>query len=410
LWISQETGRLRGSLSYMYQGYFIPFHKQNIVTQIVGRPIASREEYRTLFGDGGDALPKEKQRQLGQAWAEYSFDHAIPGHLDVFSDYREIAPGRWFPFRVQSAGWQHNDQNQGRYDFHSSESVVTEVAVDRDDLQNYWSDALPKEGEFVQDQRHGLPIEYKFGDDRSADEIQGMVNEQLFEYARSAMLISERTRPIEEMVGKPAPALPTELWIGERPDVKGRRYLIHCWAAWCAPCKNDVPLLNSISKNRIVIGIHPSGTDMDEIRKTAADAKMAYPAVVAPPESKNIFGYPVTVFPYCIEVDENGNVARHGSLREVLGIDNETLSTAKIPSNARGAVLGIESESSLVAISLGESDGVQKGQFFNAMREERQVARLRIVFVQKNRSVGKIVDEKETANVKKGDVVQRPLD
>ena len=38
---------------------------------------------------------------------EYSFDHAIPAQLHVFSDYREIAPGRWFPFRVESASWLH---------------------------------------------------------------------------------------------------------------------------------------------------------------------------------------------------------------------------------------------------------------------------------------------------------------
>lgn len=163
LWISKETGRLRGSLWYINQGYSIPFEKQNIVAQIVGHPVASRDEYQALFGGGAGALPKEKQWLLEQAWTEYSFDHAIPGTLYLFSDYREIAPDRWFPFRVQAANWLNNDQNRGRYDFHYSESVVTEVAIDRDDLQKYWADALPKKGENVQDQRHAVPITYKFG-------------------------------------------------------------------------------------------------------------------------------------------------------------------------------------------------------------------------------------------------------
>lgn len=410
LWISQETGRLRGSLSFIHQGYFGPFHKQNLVTQIAGRPVASREEYRALFGDGEHALPEAKQRQLEQAWAEYTFDHAIPLCLRVFSDYRKIAPGRWFPFRVQSAGWQYNEQNQERYDFHCSESLVAEVALDRDNLQKYWADALPHKGEAVQDQRYGVPVEYKYDEDRSDDEIQRLVTEQMFKYARSAMRINARTKPFENMIGKPAPALPTEQWIGERPDVKGRRYLIHCWAAWCGPCKNDVPLLNAVSKNRIVIGIHPSGTEMEQIQKTAADEKMAYPTVVAPPGAKDIVGYPATIFPYCIEIDENGNVARHGSLREVLGVGGESAPSMKPLQNASGEVLQTEPDSHLAAISLGEADGVQKGQIFHVVRDDRRVAQMRIVFVLKNRSVGKIVDEKKKAQVNKGDVVRRPLD
>ena len=102
------------------------------------------------------------------------FDHAIPHHLDVFSDFREIAPGRWFPFRVQSAFWHHNAQNQGRYDFLGSASVVTELALDRDDLRKHWADALPQKGEHVQDQRHAVPVEYKYGEDRGGDELEGL--------------------------------------------------------------------------------------------------------------------------------------------------------------------------------------------------------------------------------------------
>jgi thiol-disulfide isomerase/thioredoxin len=409
LWVSKETGRLRGSLSFIHGGYF-SFHQQNIVDQVVGHPVTSVEEYRTLFGDGANALPKDKQHLLRQALSEDQFDDATPFDLDTFDDYRQIAPGRWFPFRVQSAGWQPNEQHQRRYDCSTSESIVTEVALDRDDLQKYWADALPKKGEKIQDQRYGVPVEYDYGDDLTVDEIQERVNDRLFEFARSAILIDERTRPIEKMIGKPAPALPMDRWIGERPDVKGKRYLIYCWATWCGPCKNDVPLLNSVSESRIVIGVHPSGTEMDEIRKAVTDEKMAYPTVVAAPRSKDLFGYPVTVFPYCIEVDEEGNVAGYGLLVDVLGLGREGASTAKVSPDARGEVLGTDSDGGLAAISLGEADGVRKGQLFHAMRDGLQVAHLRIVFVSKNCSVGKVVDDKAKASVNKGDGVQRPID
>ncbi|QDT92191.1 M56 family metallopeptidase [Gimesia algae] len=409
LWISKKTGRLRGSLSYIHQGYFIPFYQQDIVTKIAGRTITSLDEYRTLVGDGEEALPTEKQHQLSIAWAEYHFHHAIPGRLHVFSDYREITPGRWFSFRVQNAGWHHNKQNQGHYDFYSSESVVTEIAVDRDDLKKYWAAVLPNKGENVQDQRYGVPVDYEYQADRTADELQRLVNEQLFKYARSAMLITERTGPISKMIGKPAPALSADRWIGTQPDLKGKRYLIHFWAAWCAPCKNDVPLLNSLTKNRTVIGLHPSGTEMEQIRKTIKDTKMSYSTVVAPPGSKDIFGYPVKLFPYCVEVDEEGNVARHGTLHEIFGADTEVVSKVQLPTNTRGVVLGTQSKQGLVAVSLGEADGVQKGQLFNAIRDERRV-QFRIVFVQKNHSVGQIMDENDKAKIKQGDEVLPSLE
>jgi hypothetical protein len=141
---------------------------------VVGHPVTSLEAYRALFGDGGLTLPEEKQRLLSQAWSEFMFEHGIPYRLDVFSDFREIAPGRWFPFHVQSSFWHHNQQNQGRYDYLGSESVVAEVALDRDDLRKYWADALPQKGENVQDQRHAAPVDYKYGEDRGGDELEGL--------------------------------------------------------------------------------------------------------------------------------------------------------------------------------------------------------------------------------------------
>jgi hypothetical protein len=112
LWVSKENGRLRGSMDHIHQGYFTPFYNQEIVTKIAGRRIESNDDYGKLFS-GPVALAEEAQNQLTQAWAEHEFGRAYPGSLVVLDDYREIAAGKWFPFKITTSGWHHNKKNQG---------------------------------------------------------------------------------------------------------------------------------------------------------------------------------------------------------------------------------------------------------------------------------------------------------
>ena len=202
LWISRATGRLRGALHYIHQGYFTPFYKQDVVTKLVGRRVESHDEYNKLFSESG-TFAKEVQLQLSQAWAEHEFSRAYPGDLIVLDDFREIATGKWFPFKVKTANWLHNEKNQGKYDFNVSESVVTGVAIDRNDLEPYWSEFLPKTGDKVSDQRYNVAVDYQFDKDRTEEEIQTLVNDQLLLSARSAVQIEKAQSPFTNMIGKP---------------------------------------------------------------------------------------------------------------------------------------------------------------------------------------------------------------
>jgi beta-lactamase regulating signal transducer with metallopeptidase domain/thiol-disulfide isomerase/thioredoxin len=404
LWVSQATGRLRGSLHYIHQGYFTPFYKQDVVTKIAGRRIESQDEYSKLFS-GPNAVSKELQNQLSEAWAEIEFSHAYPGTLVVLNDYREIAAGKWFPFQVTSSGWHHNPQNEGQYEFSVAESSVREVVLDRNDLESYWAEYLPKTGDKVQDQRYATAVDYLFDRDRTEDDVQALVNAQLLTFARSAIQIEKAQSPFAKMIGKPAPQLAGKDWIGERPDLTGKRYLLHFWATWCGPCKNDVPLLNSIAKDRIVIGVHPGDTALEQVSQSVKDSKMAYPTVVAARGSRDVMGYPAKMFPYCVEVDEQGNVAKHGFLNDVLGVKWRKNEVPNQTPQASGTVLAIDEKDGLAVISLGEADGVQSNQLLDVTREGKSIAQLRVVTLQKNRCVGGAVDTNEQATIKIGDKV-----
>ena len=407
LWISKATGRLRGIQTFIHQGYFVPFYKQPIVTEVAGRPIESLSEYRTLFNDENALSQKDKNR-LTAAWSEYKFDHAIPRSLHEFSDFREIASGKWFPFKVRSSGWHHSENNDQYYSFNNSEIVVAEVFTDRSDLKSYWEPLLPKEGESVQDQRFKTAVEYKYSKDRTDEEIQQMVQQRLLELDRGRKLLNERKGPIQKLVGKSAFDLPDERWIGERPKLKGKSYLLHFWAAWCAPCKNDIPLLNKIAKDRPVVGLHPSGTEIDKIRKSATESEMQYPTIVAPPGAKDIFGYPVTMYPYVIEIDENGKIARHGSLHDVLTAVAKPANATEVRPQVNGKVSFVNEKKGLAEVSVGTDDSVTIGDIFKVTRKEEAIGELEIIKLEQDQSLSKILPKNGKApKILAGDQIER---
>lgn len=408
MWVSARTGRLRGVLVYTHQGFFAPFYLQPIVTKIVGHDVKSRDEYRMLFNDGPGRLPNEKQDQLNLAWAEYFFDSAIPMCLYVFSDYREIAPQQWYPFRVRTSQWHHNKQNEQYYSYINSETTVTEVAIDRTDLKAYWTPLLPKEGEKIQDQRFAVAVDYEYRKDRTIDEIEMLVSERMLKFAESEVLLAELRRPLNQMLNKPAPELPIERWIGMRPDLKGKAYLLHFWATWCGPCKNDIPLLNELAKKDIVIGVHPKGTSEEEIRRGIVDSKMTYSTIVADSEAEHPLGYPVSMYPYCIKIDESGNVVKHGSLNDVLSPTPQTAPKEELAAgpNVFGKIVVTKAESGLLQLSLGTKDGIEPQQLVDVLREGKRIAQVRVVLNRENQSVGLIEPKEDVQKIQKGDAVQ----
>ena len=86
---------------------------------------------------------------------------------------------------------------------------------------------------------------------------------------------------------------------------------------------------------------------------------MNYSTVVAPPSDQNVLGYPAKMFPYYVEIDEEGNVSKHGFLEEVLGTSIRSTFGSNESPQATGSVLAIDEEHGFAVISLGEQDGAR---------------------------------------------------
>jgi cytochrome c biogenesis protein CcmG/thiol:disulfide interchange protein DsbE len=63
----------------------------------------------------------------------------------------------------------------------------------------------------------------------------------------------------KSFLGRKAPALTVEKWLGPEPKSSGRWMLIDFWATWCGPCRGLIPELNAFhaqfGERLVVIGL-----------------------------------------------------------------------------------------------------------------------------------------------------------
>lgn len=104
---------------------------------------------------------------------------------------------------------------------------------------------------------------------------------------------------------------------------KGKVLLCNFWATWCAPCREEMPLLEEIHRKYGQQGLQIVGIGIDradKIRQFAADFRISYPLLIA--ESGGIdlmrkLGNGEGALPYTVVLDRRGTIAyrRLGILR-----------------------------------------------------------------------------------------------
>lgn len=67
-------------------------------------------------------------------------------------------------------------------------------------------------------------------------------------------------------------------------DWQGKVLLCNFWATWCAPCREEIPLLNAAQQHNGELGLQVVGIAIDNvanIRKFEESTKITYPVLVA---------------------------------------------------------------------------------------------------------------------------------
>jgi cytochrome c biogenesis protein CcmG, thiol:disulfide interchange protein DsbE len=116
----------------------------------------------------------------------------------------------------------------------------------------------------------------------------------------------------QSLIGKPAPAIKGEKWLGEKPALEGKLVLVAFWAPWSIPCRKYIPELDGLQKKfagkLAVVGV-TSESEAEIADMT--EPKMGF-ASVLDPKAQIATSVGVTSIPYVMLVDPKGVVRYQG--------------------------------------------------------------------------------------------------
>jgi len=91
----------------------------------------------------------------------------------------------------------------------------------------------------------------------------------------------------------------------------GEVVMINFWASWCAPCREEMPLLDDLHEKYRDLGFTILGVNLDEKRQDAEKILKKIPVgfpVLFDPKSEISRLYSVKAMPTTILIDRDGNV------------------------------------------------------------------------------------------------------
>jgi peroxiredoxin len=96
-------------------------------------------------------------------------------------------------------------------------------------------------------------------------------------------------------------------------DFRGQLLLVNFWATWCEPCRREIPLLQTLRRERAQDGLEIVGIALDhraDVVKYASERHMTYPLLIGEKgglEAISALGMD-TVLPFSVFADRSGRI------------------------------------------------------------------------------------------------------
>jgi thiol-disulfide isomerase/thioredoxin len=131
----------------------------------------------------------------------------------------------------------------------------------------------------------------------------------------------------------------------------GRPLVINFWATWCAPCRREMPLLQTLHQERQVDPLEVIGIAIDRLDAVDAfvtESGVTYPILAGQQEAMDVaeqFGADFVALPFTVFTAENGQVLwlhlgelHRNQLRVILKIGDRVASGALEATSARALI------------------------------------------------------------------------
>ena len=118
--------------------------------------------------------------------------------------------------------------------------------------------------------------------------------------------------------GKPAPAVEARLLDGKTfrlADYSGKVVILHFWASWCAPCRKEMPALESFYEKHRAQGLELLAVSMDdpadEAKVREVMRQFSFPAALARDAQAGGYGR-IWRIPLTFVIDRHGILRKDG--------------------------------------------------------------------------------------------------
>ncbi len=282
------------------------------------------------------------------------------GQVEWYADYKEIAPGCWFPMTIGRESWAARTSTEASATPLGSEGV-TDIAVNKGLPEKWFAEAVP-EGTRVHEERSGKTYDYVFAADQVAG-VQGQVRKEMDADAarralfappavdlKGAISLGERLSPlpVNPLALSPAAEFPADAkWMGGKQvklaDLRGKVVLIVFWASWADFAERDVVhgdrpdgdfmLPAAIRDNVAIVGVHAPTEDAGRVQKAMQKYDMDFPVCIDEAVPEKGWGtmaekYRVEQTPTTYVIDADGKVAALGRWSEAVDRAKELLGVA----------------------------------------------------------------------------------
>lgn len=317
LYIRVSDQRLMGDVTLMPQ--LSADDQLQAQSRIAGQTIENFQDWQQWL----ETLDDEKRREARKTLQEEKNKTAIVGFERRFDDYREVAPGCWFPYAIRSM----------KYRTDSGSSILTlEIQADVEDVQvgialphDLFTQEIADGSNVTTDWRYDPPLRYTYRADQTEEERQELAATKRAEREEAEKFWDKHKANVDRQLGKQPPRIDKNVWIGSEPltwaDLKGKAVALVFWDIGCGPCHSTLDFMQRIypgaaERRQAIIAVHRNTDDVLEVKKHMDEQGWTFPVLIdgdgESDSTPSLFEWSgIEAMPWMALIDQYGTFAAH---------------------------------------------------------------------------------------------------